>query len=75
MKLLNAAPGPPTNVHNGDPRNWPAGLYRSARDGHIVIVADGSAISITATGAGSTRPPLYDGYVPLPEGEIVRIEA
>lgn len=73
MRLLKDDPS--GDKHNGDPKDWSPGMYRSLRDGHVVVVVNGAAISFTETGASRPSPPLYDGYIRLPEGEQIRIEA
>lgn len=84
VRLLKDDPIPgPTNVHNGDPRKWPLGIYRSRSDHNRVVIVvenymgskENTAIVVGSTYAHVQADGLSDGYVPLPEGEIIRIVA
>lgn len=71
------------NTHNGDPRAWNPGIYRSRRSNSIVIVVNGSvdgrdnrtAIAVTSGCACAPVSTLTDGYTLIPPGEKVTLEA
>lgn len=70
-------------THNGDPRTWNPGIYRSQRNNGIVIVVTGSvdgrdkrtAIAVSSGGACAPVSSLTDGYALLPSGETIKLEA
>lgn len=86
MRLLykDDKSSPKIEIHNGDPRRWPPGMYRSrVNPRRVVLVIDGhfggsnvqAAFVVTSTGAYALDIPQSDGYVLLPKGETITIEA
>lgn len=82
MRLLSKDDVP--KIHNGDPRKWLPGIYRSqANPKRVVIVVEGiighrderTAIVVTPTGVDTQVCHLGDGYTLLRPGETITIEA
>ena len=84
MRLLLKDDDPKNKIHNGDPRKWVPGIYRSrVNSNRLILVVHGSisgadqqtAITITSTGGSSPVSCLTDGYDRLPPGEQIKIVA
>ena len=65
---------PEGKVYNGDPKEWPKGLYQSSHRGEcLVLVAQDVCLYMTPRSIYGATGDLMDGYTKLPEGAQVEI--